>query len=190
MIPSRMPKSSHTLIEQLQRLFTERGDGMYAGEPVTQTQHALQCATLAEAAASSEALITAALLHDVGHLLHDLGEDCAKEGVDDRHELLGADWLRQWFGPGVCEPVKLHVPAKRYRCAIDAEYRTQLSAASALSLRLQGGPMSEAEVTAFQEDPHFEDAIQLRCWDEAAKVPDLVTPPLSHFLKYVEQTAR
>ena len=161
---------------------------MYAGEPVTQTQHALQCAWQAEQANAGDALITAALLHDVGHLLHDLPENCAEGGVDDRHEQLGARWLQQSFGADVCEPVKLHVPAKRYRCRVDSDYRERLSPASVLSLRLQGGPMSVQEAAAFEQNEYFEHALRLRSWDESAKTPGLDVPPLIHFLKYVEKS--
>ena len=158
---------------------------MYVGEPVTQTEHALQCAAQAEQCGASDELISAALLHDIGHLMHDLGEGCADEGVDDRHELLGAQWLERFFPPDVVEPVKLHVPAKRYRCAVDANYRARLSAASIQSLALQGGPMSDDEVLAFRSNSWFAQALKLRTWDEAAKVSGLATPPLSHFLTYV-----
>lgn len=185
-----MKPSSLPLVDRIQQLFAERGDNMYAGEPVTQTEHALQCAARAEVASASEAMITAALLHDVGHLLHNFDEDCAERGIDDRHEQLGAKWLEKWFGPDVSEPVKLHVPAKRYRCSVDRAYHDELSAASKLSLRLQGGPMSEAEAAAFRQHAYFEQALQLRSWDEAAKVVDLDTPSLSHFLQYVEQASR
>jgi len=169
-------------------MFADRGDSMYAGEPVTQTEHALQCALQAEQQRATAAMISAALLHDMGHLLHGFGEDCADAGIDDRHELLGAAWLEKSFGADVCEPVKLHVPAKRYRCAIDGEYHAQLSAASVQSLRLQGGPMSDVEAAEFRRHPWFEQALQLRMWDEAAKVRGSETPPLAHFLKYVEES--
>jgi len=131
-------------------------------------------------------MIAAALLHDIGHLLHNHGEDCAEDGVDDRHEQLGAAWLKKSFGPEVCEPVALHVPAKRYCCAVDADYFGKLSPASQLSLRLQGGPLSEAEAAEFQQHPFCADALRLRGWDEAAKIRGQVTPSLGHFLTIVE----
>jgi phosphonate degradation associated HDIG domain protein len=185
-----MNLNKQDVLAEIKRLFTERGASMYAGEPVTQTEHALQSAWQAEREAATASMITAALLHDVGHLLHQFDEDCADHGIDDRHEQLGAKWLQKWFGPDVCEPVMLHVPAKRYRCAVDSEYRSKLSAASTQSLQLQGGPMSDEESTAFQQNAYFEPALQLRTWDEAAKEPCLETPPLDHFLKYVEKSLR
>lgn len=180
-------ESSRKRVVEIDRLFSESGQGMYAGEPVTQTEHALQAADLAERSGASEELVTAALLHDVGHLLHDLGEDIALQGVDDCHESLGAEWLASAFPPGVTRPVELHVAAKRFRCATDENYFAKLSAASRLSLSLQGGPFSPSEVEQFREDPFFEDALRLRRWDEAAKVPGKETPDLPHFLDIVER---
>lgn len=173
--------------ESIRRMFTDRGDSMYAGEPVTQTQHALQCAHFAEQAGAAPRLIVSALLHDVGHLLHDLGEDCAQHGVDDHHEDRGAEWLAEHFPAEVVEPVRLHVAAKRYRCAIDPEYLAKLSDASVLSLKLQGGPMSPEEQLAFREHPQWRDALRLRLWDEAAKDPELAVAPLAHYLDVVRQ---
>ena len=178
------------IIEQICRHFDQRGTAMYVGEPVTQTEHALQCAAAAEKSGASAALVTASLLHDVGHLLHALGEDCADNGIDDQHERLGAAWLEQFFPPAVCDPVKLHVPAKRYRCAVDTHYHAQLSPASVQSLRLQGGPMNAEEIEAFRQHEWFEAALQLRSWDEAAKIPGLKTPSLQHFLPYVARSTR
>jgi phosphonate degradation associated HDIG domain protein len=173
---------SEALIQEIADLFARRGLEMYAGEPVTQTEHALQAALQAEESGADAALITAALLHDVGHLLHDLDEDCAEEGLDDKHEALGAEWLSLHFGFEVVEPVRLHVAAKRYLCAVDEEYFSRLSDASRLSLRLQGGPFTTAQARKFEEHPCFAAAIQLRRWDEEAKIPQLVTPPLEHYL--------
>jgi [1-hydroxy-2-(trimethylamino)ethyl]phosphonate dioxygenase len=177
--------NSHNVVETIRQLFQTRGSSMYSGEPVTQTEHALQAAWAAENENAPDSLVAAALLHDVGHLLHDMGEDCADDGVDDRHEALGAEWLARHFSPEVVEPVRLHVPAKRYLCAVDEAYRARLSPASVLSLRLQGGPFSNEEVAAFRAHPHFKASIRLRGWDETAKIQGLVTPPLAHFLDTV-----
>jgi phosphonate degradation associated HDIG domain protein len=162
-------------------LFASRGHAEYHGEPVSQAEHALQAAHLAERAGADDTLVTAALLHDVGHLLHKLGEDVAERGVDDRHEQLGCAWLRRWFGPAVAEPVRLHVAAKRYLCATDPAYLARLSSASRLSLELQGGPFTPAEVAAFQTNPHAAAAVRLRHWDDEAKVTGLAVPPLEHY---------
>jgi [1-hydroxy-2-(trimethylamino)ethyl]phosphonate dioxygenase len=173
---------SEALIRDIAELFARRGREMYSGEPVTQTEHALQTALQAEQSGANAALITAALLHDVGHLLHDLDEDCAEEGIDDKHEALGAEWLTQHFGFEVVEPVRLHVAAKRYLCAVDEQYLARLSDASRLSLRLQGGPFTTTQARKFEEHPCFAAAIKLRRWDEQAKIPQLPTPPLARYL--------
>jgi phosphonate degradation associated HDIG domain protein len=183
-------RTDTTVLADIERLFTQRGKSMYAGEPVTQTEHALQSAWLAEQHGANPAMISAALLHDVGHLLHEFDEDCAQQGIDDQHEQVGARWLGARFGPEVCQPVVLHVTAKRYRCAIDENYRSRLSSASQLSLHLQGGPLADEDANRFRQHPYFREALQLRQWDEAAKVPGLQTPPLSYFLDFVEQALK
>jgi [1-hydroxy-2-(trimethylamino)ethyl]phosphonate dioxygenase len=167
----------------IRELFEARGSSIYGGEAVTQLEHALQAVELAERAKSTPDLITAALLHDVGHLLHDLPDDAPDAGVDDAHESLGAKWAARWFGPAVVRPLQMHVQAKRYLCATNEEYFARLSPPSRQSLSLQGGPMSEEEVLEFVDDPYFRDAIRLRYWDEAAKIPGHPTPPLEHYLQ-------
>jgi phosphonate degradation associated HDIG domain protein len=174
---------------EVRRLFELRGAQWYGGEAVSQLEHALQAATFAEREASPPALVVAALLHDVGHLLHGLPEDVAAQGLDDRHEALATAWLSKRFGPAVVEPVGMHVAAKRYLCAVDREYARQLSPASQQSLRVQGGPMTADEAGAFEHRPHFADAVRLRKWDDAAKVVGLQTPPLEHFASYIQRAA-
>ena len=164
----------------------ERGDAAYLGEPVSQTEHALQAAWAAEKTGADSALIAAALLHDLGHLLHDLPEDCAEAGIDDQHEDRGARWLARHFGPEVTEPIRLHVPAKRYLCATEQGYFEQLSEASVVSLRLQGGPFTPDEAARFLERPHAQAALALRRLEEQAKVPGLATPDLEHFRPRLE----
>jgi [1-hydroxy-2-(trimethylamino)ethyl]phosphonate dioxygenase len=175
---------SEALIQEIAELFARRGREMYSGEPVTQTEHALQAAFQAQQSGADAALITAAFLHDVGHLLHSLDEDCAEDGIDDKHEALGAEWLAQHFDFKVVEPVRLHVAAKRYLCAVDQDYYDRLSDASRLSLRLQGGPFTTTQARKFEEHPCFASAIRLRRWDEEAKIPRLPTPPLEQYLEY------
>jgi phosphonate degradation associated HDIG domain protein len=162
-------------------LFRIHGASQYGREAVTQLQHALQAATFAEAEHVPSALICAALLHDIGHLLHDLPDDAPDKGIDDRHELLAAEWLQSRFLPDVVEPVKLHVAAKRYLCTIDPGYHSQLSRPSLISLELQGGPMNDFETREFEKNPYSNDAVRLRRWDDLAKVADFVTPPVEHF---------
>ncbi|MCX7699485.1 MAG: HD domain-containing protein [Gemmataceae bacterium] len=168
-------------IDEIFRLFLERGASLYFGERVTQTEHALQCAALAERERAGADLIAAALLHDIGHLLHALPEDIAERGIDSRHEAWGAAWLAGYFGPAVVDPIRMHVAAKRYLCATEPAYMASLSAASRLSLDLQGGPFSPTELAAFEQEPHFRSALALRRWDDAAKVPGLALPGLEHY---------
>jgi phosphonate degradation associated HDIG domain protein len=173
------------LLGQIATLLEYRADGRYGLAEITQKQHALQAAALAEHDGQDDALVVAALLHDIGHLVHDLGENPAADGVDDRHEEAGDAWLRRHFGPAVTEPVRLHVAAKRYLCATEPDYVAKLAPDSVRSLALQGGPMSTDEVAAFRALPHHEAAVILRRYDEQAKVKDLPTPPVAHFLPRV-----
>ena len=174
------------IVARLFTLFREKGNGAYFGEAVTETEHALQCAHLAEQSGAAPELIAAALLHDVGHLLHGLPEDAAGRGINVRHEEGGAAWLERWFGPAVVDPVRLHVAAKRYLCAVEPDYHAGLSEASRRSLRLQGGPMSPDEVRRFEQEPWFRSAVAVRRWDDAAKVPGLVVPGLDHYRPCLE----
>lgn len=176
--------------EEVLRLFRARGGSRYGGESVSQLAHALQAAQRAEAEGATPALIAAALLHDVGHLLHDLADDAPDQGVDDVHENLGAAWLAARFGSEVVQPVALHVAAKRYLCAVDDQYFGQLSPPSVQSLKLQGGRMSADEVRQFEQGPFFQDAARLRRWDDAAKVPGQITPKPEHFAQYLDAVSR
>jgi phosphonate degradation associated HDIG domain protein len=173
-------------IERIFERFDRHGGNDYGGERVRQLDHALQCATQAEAEGAAPTLITAALLHDIGHLIHDLGDSPAARGIDDRHEVLGQHWLEQWFGSAVTEAVRLHVPAKQYLTGTDPGYFATLSAGSVRSLALQGGPFSAEAAAEFIAQPHAEEAVRLRRWDEAAKVPGKATPDLAHFRRYLE----
>jgi len=177
-------------IDQIITLFHERGHSEYGGEAVTQLQHALQCATLAEREGAESPLIVAALLHDIGHLVHALPQNSPDHGIDDVHEELGQRYLRQMFDEPVTEPVRLHVAAKRYLCAVDDSYQQQLSQPSIVSLNLQGGPMSDQDVADFQESPFCDDAVRLRRWDDQGKIPDMETPAIEHFRPHLQAAAR
>lgn len=172
--------------DELLDIYNRRATGCYGLSAVNQRQHALQAAALAEKQGEAAALIVAALVHDIGHMVHDLGDDPAKEGIDDRHEELGARWLATRFGLDVTEPVRLHVPAKRYLCSIDATYFGKLTPDSVRSFALQGGPMPPEELRDFERQPHAEAAVRLRRIDEAAKDPHAETPPVEHFMRYVD----
>lgn len=172
---------------ELNELFSRRGNSQYGGEQVTQLEHALQCAQLAEQAGATEQQIIAALLHDIGHLLHDLPADAPDQGIDDHHENRGNTYLKTRFPASVCEPVRLHVDAKRYLCAVDPTYFATLSEPSVQSLELQGGPMSPAEVDRFESSPFWKEAVQLRRWDDLAKQVDLPTPTLQRYLPIADE---
>ena len=172
-------------ISEILGLFAQRGHLAY-GEGVTELQHALQTASLAEGDDAPNNLIVAALLHDIGHLLHELSEDVAEQGIDGHHERIGEKWLEEHFGPEISQPVRLHVAAKRYQCTVNPDYLAQLSPASAKSFILQGDKMNEDEVSAFEKNPFFQDSLQLRTWDDHAKDPEMETPLLEHYLPLVE----
>lgn len=174
------------ILAQLVEIFEQKATGRYGLSDVDQLQHALQSATLAEEAGRSASFVVAALLHDVGHMIHALGEDPASAGIDDSHEERAAAWLSPHFPPEVTEPIRLHVPAKRYLCATEPDYFGRLSEDSVRSLALQGGPMSGAEVATFAGLPFAEDAVLLRRIDDRAKDPTRVSPPFRHFLPLVD----
>ncbi|MCC6233388.1 MAG: HD domain-containing protein [Verrucomicrobiales bacterium] len=174
--------------EVVSRIFTtflQRGHRQY-GESVTELQHALQCATFAGDAGERAEVIASCLLHDFGHLLHELGEDIADHGVDSRHELLGANHLARWFPPEVVEPIRMHADSKRYLCRREEGYFGALSPASQRSLELQGGPMSTEEAREFEAHPHFELALRVRRYDDRGKVPGMPTPDLATFRLLLE----
>ncbi|MDX2132678.1 MAG: HD domain-containing protein [Planctomycetota bacterium] len=179
----------HPITAQIIEMFRSRGSSQYGHEAVTQLQHGLQAAWLAEKEGADAELISAALLHDVGHLLHDLPDDAPDQGIDDRHEVLGERWLDKHFSDRVVEPVRLHVDAKRYLCAAERGYLELLSEPSRQSLMLQGGPMKGNELAAFESHPHRDRAVRLRRWDDQAKDPALETPPIEHFAPYLDEAA-
>jgi gamma-butyrobetaine dioxygenase len=161
-----------TAVQAIGELFSGPGARDYLGEPVTIGEHMRQAGALAQAAGAEPALVAAALLHDVGHL---------RSQIEDGHGEAGAGWLSQWFGEEVTEPVRLHVAAKRYLCAVDARYFGLLSAESVRTLSLQGGPMTAAEAAAFEELPHAQGAVAVRRWDDQAKDTAAIPPPFEHF---------
>jgi gamma-butyrobetaine dioxygenase len=168
-------------VRLLAELFLSEGAQDYLGEPVTQAAHMLQTATLAERDGAPPELVAAALLHDVGHFTGAVTGRQLMSGTDNRHSEVGADWLAQWFGPRVIEPIRLHVAAKRYLCAVEPDYAATLSPASVFSLSIQGGPMREAEAGDFAASPYGQAACRLRRWDDAAKRPGAPTPPFGHY---------
>ena len=161
-----------TGVEAIAELFAGPGAQDYLGEAVTIGEHMRQAGALAEAAGAAAPLVAAALLHDVGHL---------RSETDAGHGTGGARWLSRWFGEAVTEPVRLHVAAKRYLCAVDPGYARLLSPASVYTLGVQGGPMRGAELAAFAASPYAQTACRLRRWHDAAKEPGVTAPPFEHF---------
>ena len=171
-------------------LFASEGAAEYLGEPVSQAAHMLQAAALAEREQAGDALIAAALLHDVGHFAGTLSGHDLMSGTDNRHGESGASWLARWFGEEVTEPVRLHVAAKRYLCATEPGYAAVLSPASVYTLSVQGGPMQGAELAEFQANPYSAAAIRVRRWDDAAKDPQAPVPPFGHFAGVIRALVR
>ena len=181
--------TSYPVVDQLIAVFRAHGHRHY-GENVTEQQHGLQCATLAESAGEPPSIVLACLLHDLGHLLHHMGEDVADRGLDARHESIGAAWLDRHFPPEIVEPIRLHVDAKRYLCWKDPQYLAGLSEASRKSLALQGGPMSPGEAAEFEAGSHYQAAVQVRRYDDMGKVPGALTPELEHFRPLMQSFVR
>lgn len=171
-------------------IFSDKGQSSYFGEPVSQLEHALQAAHFARQENAPDHLVVAALVHDIGHLVADTPENIADLGVDAKHEEIGERWLSSRFGPEVYEPVYLHVAAKRYLCATDRGYMSLLSPASLQSLQLQGGPMSNSEVIAFEKNQYSSNAVKLRKWDDAAKIPGLKTAGPQSYCDLIERASR
>jgi gamma-butyrobetaine dioxygenase len=164
------------LIDEIFRVFREYGAGEYLGERVSMTEHMLQSAYAAEQDGAPPQLVAAALLHDYGHFIHELPSDAADHGIDTQHEEVAHAFLSD-----IAEPIRMHVAAKRYLCATDPSYLSELSAASVHSLKLQGGPYSPAEVAEFELSPYARDAVRLRRYDDIGKVEGLETPDLEHY---------
>ena len=177
----RTVASSDAVVDRVMELFALKGDDAYIGEPVSQTEHAIKTAVVAQQRGASPALVAAALLHDVGHLVHGMADDAADHGIDTVHQDAGARYLAHWFPPAVTEPVRLHVAAKRYLCATDPAYLALLSPASVHSLGLQGGPFTTEAAEAFARVPFALDAVELRRCDDAGKDPNATMPGLEHF---------
>jgi phosphonate degradation associated HDIG domain protein len=171
-------------------LFARKGGRAYDGEPVTQLEHALQTAARAEDSGASPAIVTAALLHDLGHLLNDQGDTPTLRGIDDVHQYAALPFLRGLFDDDVLSPIKLHVDAKRYLCATRSDYYDALSVDSKRSLALQGGVFSKEEAEAFIALPHASHAVDVRLWDDLAKIAGAPTPPLAHFVTVMEAAQR
>lgn len=170
-------------LDAIIHLYRTAGASRRRGSPVTHEQHALQCGSLAEAAGRPAALVAAALLHDLGHLLPDL------EGADEEvgHELRALPLLQAMFPSAVTEPIRLHVLARRFLCVADPHHWALLPPGAQAALAREGGPFSAEEAVAFARLPHALDAIDLRRWDDQSRSPTRITPGWSHFRFVLEQ---
>jgi [1-hydroxy-2-(trimethylamino)ethyl]phosphonate dioxygenase len=175
--------------EEILAVFHKRGAGAYFGESVTMTEHALQAAYFAQIAGAPPSLIVAALLHDVGHLVEEVPSDIADWTEDAHHERVGGRWLAERFPAAVSEPVRLHVPAKRYLLATDPEYYAKLSPASVVTLKLQGGPMAAHEIAQFETESFHRQAVRVRQWDDQGKIEGLKTPGVADYRSLIEEFA-
>lgn len=173
-------------VDQIFSIFREYGNRHY-GENVSELEHALQTAEFARQFGESDSIVLSCLLHDYGHMLHDLGEDIAQHGIDARHEIIGATLLKDLFPEIILEPIRQHVAAKRYLCWKNPAYEAGLSESSRLSLQLQGGPMTDVEAQKFETNPHFIACIKVRYYDDMGKVPNMPTADLQSYRSLIEK---
>ncbi|MFN3736170.1 phosphonate degradation HD-domain oxygenase [Hydrogenophaga sp.] len=184
--------STALTLDDIAGLLQRRGAAQYGREAVSQLDHALQCAHLAEQAGETPATVAAALLHDLGHLLAAERQQAPEpdDRRDDLHQYIALPFLRPLFDEAVLAPIRLHVDAKRYLCQAEPGYFETLSPASVHSLALQGGPFNEQEARAFLHQPFAAEAVRLRRYDDLAKVAGQPTPELGHYLPVLAQAAR
>ncbi|WP_085904201.1 HD domain-containing protein [Kiloniella majae] len=179
--------TKENIVDFIGDIFHRRGADSYLGEDVTMSEHMLQGAQLAEKAGATDALIAAALLHDIGHYTNEFPDDALEKGINNHHDEAGAAVLEKFFPPVITECVRQHVAAKRYLCAKDEAYFSRLSDASIHTLNLQGGPMSEAEMQELEKNPHLKEIIQVRYWDDEGKDPAVTTPPYEYYAPILQR---
>ena len=179
--------SQENIVQYLLDIFKRRGAEAYLGESISMSEHMLQAAYAAELDEQSDEVISAALLHDIGHFTGEFPDDYIEQGVDNHHEKTGSAILERFFPESICYPVRWHVDAKRYLCAKEPDYFSGLSDASVKTLELQGGIFDEEQVKQFESSPDYLSAVQVRRYDDAAKVIGLETPPVEHYLQIVQR---
>lgn len=179
--------TSENIVAFIGDIFERRGGEEYLGEPVTMAEHMLQGACLAEQQGEAEIIVVAALLHDIGHFTSEFGTFSMEDTKDKHHEEAGATVLERFFPGLVVDCVRLHVAAKRYICATDPRYLSELSAASIHSLKLQGGPMNPAEVEEFERHPNVKEIVKVRYLDDAGKIAGMRTPGFAHYAPMVQR---
>jgi phosphonate degradation associated HDIG domain protein len=174
-------------LADIRYLLEVSGKREYGHEAVSQLEHALQCASLAQQAKETPETIVAALLHDLGHLIEaEHASDIVEtEARDDLHQYIALPFLKGLFPESVLAPIRMHVDAKRYLCGVENGYWEKLSVASKHSLELQGGPFSQTQAKAFLRKDFAAEAIRLRRYDDLAKQPNKAMPPLTPFLDLI-----
>jgi len=182
--------NTDSIVDHIEDIFRRRGAESYLGEQVTMAQHMLQTAQCAEQAGADNSQIVAALLHDIGHYKNEIHETSLAKDVDNFHEEAGANFLEDFFPISVVEPIRQHVAAKRYLCAVKSDYLEQLSSASLHTLNLQGGPMNKEEVEEFEKNDYLDQCIQLRFWDEESKDPEREHPPFIYYRPLIESLVK
>ncbi len=179
---------NHQSLAEIQKLYAQFGKEEY-GESISQLEHMVQSAQLAEAEGYDEEIILAAFLHDIGHLYgqHSKAQKMGTLGTQS-HEKIGADYLREkGFSEKIAQLVEGHVAAKRYLCFQNPAYLQNLSPASLQTLQEQGGPMTAAEAKSFTQHPLFGLSIKMRYWDEAAKRIGQKLPDLQVYWNMIER---
>jgi phosphonate degradation associated HDIG domain protein len=182
--------NADNIVDHIEDVFKRRGAESYLGEKVTMAQHMLQSAQCAEQAGADDSQIVASLLHDIGHYKNEIPETSLSKGIDNYHEEAGANFLEDYFPSSVVEPIRQHVAAKRYLCAVKSDYFGRLSQASVHTLNLQGGPMNAEEVKEFEKNNYLEQCIQVRYWDEEGKDPERNHPQFSYYRPLVESLVK
>ncbi len=173
--------TKENIVDFILDLFERRGAEEYMGEKVSLSQHMEQSAACASADGAPDALVVAALLHDVGHFVSDFPIDALENGIDNLHETAGADFLCAYFPLSVTEPIRNHVAAKKYLCSVDQDYIKCLSPASVNTLNVQGGPMTKTEVEDFEANPFHLQAVKARRYDDSGKVAGLQIKPIASY---------
>ena len=155
---------------------------LYIGEGLTMSEHMIQTAMLAEKNKCSGDLICSSLLHDYGHFVLEDPNRLVSDHIDGNHEIIGANYLKDFFSNEIIEPILLHVDAKKY-LARNNKYFDNLSEASKTSLKLQGGIMSDNETKQFEKNINYKNAIKLRRFDEGAKKQNIKIKNIKDYKK-------
>ncbi|KAJ8661183.1 hypothetical protein O0I10_002931 [Lichtheimia ornata] len=199
------PEACNQIVDNLFKVLVDGYKHDYIGEKISQLDHCLQAAAQAVDAGADDETVLGALLHDIGQFpiekeqkrimcdasaLAELDPSAVEKGGEKQsisvgvtgHERIGGQYLRRLgFSDKVAQLVEAHVAVKRYLTGKDATYYDGLSAASKMSLKYQGGPFTPEQVKEFEQDPLFKLKVQVRQWDDAAKVVGLKVPDLESY---------